>query len=158
MARSKRSVVVGNLLRLLIQHPPGVCLSREGRERPLQILYAARHARFDLVCVVAKSAQSIATWKRSGTRRLVDPCATYTARGNLRQMGYVGDGLPVIAFHLYTDAELAGDASKDSTGGGHFTKFPIDRQSKRQDCVSHTTPELRPSQPMSPSSAKALLR
>eukprot|EP00972_Heterocapsa_arctica_P072906 10765334-Heterocapsa_arctica.AAC.1 len=63
-------------------------------------------------------------------------------------IGWVGDGLPAVQPHLYADAEFAGCvATQRSTSGYHFairdpnTCFPIAGVSKRQGCVSHSTPE-----------------
>ena len=53
-----------------------------------------------------------------------------------------------VRVHVYADADFAGDpATKRSTTGVHLclrgamTYFPINGQSKRQECVSHSTPE-----------------
>eukprot|EP00972_Heterocapsa_arctica_P016981 2506801-Heterocapsa_arctica.AAC.1 len=63
-------------------------------------------------------------------------------------IGWVGDGLTTLQPHLYADADFAGCvASQRSTPGYHFafrgpdTCFPIAGVSKRQGCVSHSTPE-----------------
>lgn len=81
-----------------------------------------------------------------------------------RQVGYVGDALAGCSLHLYADADLAGDASKRSRFGMHLairgasTYFSIKSQSKRQECVSRTTPKLRSLPQTSPSAAKDCLR
>ena len=61
---------------------------------------------------------------------------------------YIGDDLSKVQVHVYADADFAGDpSSKRSTTGVHLslrgphTCFPINGQSKRQECVSHSTPE-----------------
>ena len=62
--------------------------------------------------------------------------------------GWVGDGIDAVLPHLYADADFAGCTSTlRSTTGYHFvirgsnTCFPIAGVSKRQGCVSHSTPE-----------------
>lgn len=59
-------------------------------------------------------------------------------------MGCVGDTLKNLVFHLYADVDVAGDASKAGMYlaiRGERTKFPINGQSKRQDCFSRSKPE-----------------
>jgi len=113
----------------------------------MQVLYAARYARFDLLCVVAKLAQRIATWDEACDQAIYRMMCYVHSTLKWRQIGYVGDDLPEVKFHLYADADFAGDPSKKSTSGlhlavaGSLTYFPIQGQSKRQGCVSHSTPE-----------------
>ena len=63
-------------------------------------------------------------------------------------IGWVGDSLPDLGPHLYADADFAGDTeTKRSTSGVHLcirgphSSFPLTGVSKRQGCVSHSTPE-----------------
>jgi hypothetical protein len=63
-------------------------------------------------------------------------------------IGWVGDGAALLQPHLFADADFAGCAvTQRSTSGLHLlirgpnTCFPIAGQSKRQSCVSHSTPE-----------------
>ena len=65
-----------------------------------------------------------------------------------RLVGYIGDNLSGVRPHLYTDADLAGcpDTQRSTSGVYHcikgpHTSFPIAVVSKRQGCVSHSTPE-----------------
>ena len=67
---------------------------------------------------------------------------------HLRMIGWVGDSLSALQPHLFADADFAGcTATQRSTSGYHFvirgpnTCFPIMGVSKRQSCVSHSTPE-----------------
>ena len=62
--------------------------------------------------------------------------------------GHVGDNPDKLSLSLYSDADFAGDkASSKSTTGiflaltGPNTFFPLNGVSKRQACVSHSTPE-----------------
>ena len=67
---------------------------------------------------------------------------------HLRLTGWVGDAAESITPHLFADADFAGDGkTSKSTSGvqllllGPSTFFPITGQSKKQGCVSHSTPE-----------------
>ena len=126
--------------------PRGV-LAEKAASVLMQILYAARYARFDLLCAVSKLAQRIATWDEWCDKAINRLMCYISSTLHWRQVGYVGDSFDAIRFHLYADADFAGDPSKKSTSGLHValrgprTYFPINGQSKRQDCVSHSTPE-----------------
>ncbi len=63
-------------------------------------------------------------------------------------VGWVGDKKDRLAPHLYADADFAGDSEPQrSTTGVHLavegpnSRFPITGVSKRQGCVSSSTPE-----------------
>ena len=63
-------------------------------------------------------------------------------------VGWVGDDPSQLRPHLFADANFAGcELTQRSTSGLHLvirgprTCFPIAGQSKRQTCVSHSTPE-----------------
>ena len=63
-------------------------------------------------------------------------------------IGWVGDRIEDLSLGLFADADFAGCAqSSRSTSGSHlqvqgkFTRFPLAGGSKRQGCVSHSTPE-----------------
>ena len=65
-----------------------------------------------------------------------------------RQVGWVGDSLEDLSLHLFADADFAGcTSSSRSTSGVHLcirgpaTCYPLNGISKRQGCVSHSTPE-----------------
>ena len=67
---------------------------------------------------------------------------------HLRMFGWVGDDLHGIEPHLYADADYAGcTMTQRSTTGAHMcargprTYYPLGGTSKRQSCVSHSTPE-----------------
>ena len=67
---------------------------------------------------------------------------------HLRTVGWVGDELGAVKPHVFADADSAGcSETQRSTSGLHFvimgpnTNFPISGISKRQGCVSHSTPE-----------------
>ena len=89
----------------------------------MKLLYGARIARFDhLMCYVHHTKH----W---------------------RMVGWVGDSMDDVRLALYADADFAGCVdSLRSTSGGHLniqgpnTRFPLSGSSKRQGCVSHSTP------------------
>ena len=63
-------------------------------------------------------------------------------------IGWVGDSLGDSAIGLFADADYAGcGESLKSTSGAHMhiqgphTRFPLAGLSKRQGCLSHSTPE-----------------
>ena len=65
-----------------------------------------------------------------------------------RQYAWVGDSRADLSLHLFTDADLASDPEDSvSTSGAYFaavaryTHVPIAQRSKKQTCVSHSTPE-----------------
>ena len=114
----------------------------------MKILYAARYARFDLLCAVARLAQKICRWTSECDLALHRLVSYIHSTLSHRMIGYVGDDLAQVQVHVYADADFAGDpSSKRSTTGVHMTLrgphtcFPINGQSKRQECVSHSTPE-----------------
>lgn len=129
------SAVVGSLLRLLIRdlaRSPAVCKPKKAASALMQILCSAVDAWFALLCVVVELAQRM--------------CYIHIML-NWRQLGYAGDGLPNTACHLCADTEYAGYPSNKACARvhlairGRFTNFPIQPQSKRQDCASHHAPE-----------------
>ena len=67
---------------------------------------------------------------------------------NLRMVGWVGDKIDEVSPHLFADADFAGCLkTARSTSGiylglyGPDTRFPLQAQSTRQGCVSHSTTE-----------------
>jgi hypothetical protein len=114
----------------------------------MQILYVARMARYDLLRPTCRLACYVSKWSDACDRRLFQLIKYVHSTYHLRQVGWVGDGLSDLAPHLYADADLAGDAdTQRSTSGVHLaicgphTNFPLCGISKRQSCVSSSTPE-----------------
>ncbi|MFM7988021.1 MAG: hypothetical protein ACKPKO_52775, partial [Candidatus Fonsibacter sp.] len=67
---------------------------------------------------------------------------------HLRMVGWVGDSRKQLFPHFFVDADFAGDAETQRSTSGYYsvirgphTAFPISAGSKRQTCVSHSTPE-----------------
>ena len=66
----------------------------------------------------------------------------------LRLTGVIGDTIDNVSLELYSDADFAGDKSDSKSTSGVFlaikgpnTFFPLSACSKKQSCVSHSTPE-----------------
>jgi hypothetical protein len=116
----------------------------------MKILYAARLARFDLLRAVNSLACHLTKWTKDCDRRLYRlVCYIHTTK-HLRMIGWVGDPFDQVRPHLFADADFAGcTRTQRSTSGVHLalrgprTCFPLSGQSKRQSCVSHSTPEAR---------------
>ncbi len=114
----------------------------------MKCLYGARMARFDLLRAITSLACQLTRWTPECDRKLHRlMCYIHTSK-HLRMIGYVGNSLNEVQPHLFADADFAGCATTQrSTSGLHLcirgskTCFPIAGQSKRQGCVSHSTPE-----------------
>ena len=114
----------------------------------MKILYAARLCCFDLLRAVCHLATVVTKWTSECDRKLYRLVCYITSSKHLRMIGWVGDGLSTLQPHLFADADLAGcTATQRSTSGYHCavrgpnTCFPIAGVSRRQTCVSHSTPE-----------------
>ncbi len=114
----------------------------------MKILYAARMARYDLLRAVCHLACNVSKWTSECDRRLVRLVSYIQSTLSYRMVGWVGDDLSHVQPHLYADADFAGcTSSQKSTNGLHHvlrgpnTCFPIHGASKRQSCVSVSTPE-----------------
>ena len=114
----------------------------------MKIRYAARLARLDLLRAVCHLACFITKWTPECDRRLHRLVSYIHTTKSQRMVGWVGDCVPNIALHLYADADFAGCTdTKRSTSGVHLamhgphTCYPLSGISKRQGCVSHSTPE-----------------
>ena len=114
----------------------------------MKMLYAARLCRFDLLRAVCHLATFVTKWTSECDRKLHRLVCYIHSSKHLRMIGWVGDKLDALQPHLFADADVAGcTASQKSTSGYHFTVrgphscFPMTGVSKRQTCVSHSTPE-----------------
>mgnify|MGYP002809758887 CR=1 FL=1 len=114
----------------------------------MKLLYGARLARFDLLRAINHLAGYITKWTPDCDARLHRiMCYVHTSL-HYRMIGWVGDKPKQLEPHLFADADFAGcPDSQRSTSGLHLairgpaTCFPIAGASKRQTCVSHSTPE-----------------
>ena len=114
----------------------------------MKILYAARLARFDLLCTVNRLAGRITKWTVEDDAALFRLKALIQHSKEDKMIGWVGDEMSALQMALYADADFAGCVeSLRSTSGarlnlqGSHTGFPLAGLSKRQGCVSHGTPE-----------------
>ena len=112
------------------------------------ILYVARMARFDLLRATCGLACFITKWTVTCDKRLLQLICYIDSSKHLRQVGWVGDLRGALGLHLYADADFAGDSgTQRSTSGVHLcikgsnTNFPLSGISKRQSCISSSTPE-----------------
>ena len=114
----------------------------------MKLLYGARIACFDLLRQVNRLARNVHKWTDSDDRGLHHLMCYVHHTKHWRMVGWVGDPMDDVHLALYADADFAGCVeSLRSTSGGHLniqgpnTRFPLSGSSKRQGCVSHSTPE-----------------
>ena len=114
----------------------------------MKLLYAARIARFDLLRSINSLARNVTKWSTSDDAKLHHLMCYVNSTLNMKMIGWVGDNIKDLSLALYADADFAGCAqSLRSTSGSHLhvqgkhTRFPLAGGSKRQGCVSHSTPE-----------------
>ena len=114
----------------------------------MKLLYAARIARFDLLRSINMLARNVTKWSKSDDIKLHHlMCYVNTTKGQ-KLIGWVGNKLTDLQIGIFADADYAGcGQSLRSTSGSHMmasgshTRFPLAGGSKRQGCVSHSTPE-----------------
>lgn len=114
----------------------------------MKLLYAARIARFDLLRSINSLARNVTKWTKDDDVRLHHLMCYVNSTLDLKMVGCVGDDISDLDLSLHADADFAGCAqSLRSTSGsrmhvqGKHTRFPLAGGSKRQGCVSHSTPE-----------------
>ena len=114
----------------------------------MKLLYAARIARFDLLRSINALARNVTKWTKDDDARLHHLMCYVNSTLSLKMIRWVGDKIEDLSLGLFADADFAGCAqSLRSTSGSHlqvqgeFTRFPLAGGSKRQGCVSHSTPE-----------------
>ena len=114
----------------------------------MKLLYAARIARFDLLRSINTLARNVTKWSIQDDAKLYHLMCYVNSTLGKRMIGWVGNDMKDLSSALYADADFAGCAqSLRSTSGSHMhiqgkrTRFPLAGGSKRQGCVSHSTPE-----------------
>ena len=114
----------------------------------MNILYAARYARLDLLRAVCVLAQCVTKWDRTCDLKLYRLICYINGSLKVRMTGWIGDTAQNLAPHLFADADFAGcSKTSRSTSGVHLSLlgpnsvWPLNGQSKKQGCVSHSTPE-----------------
>ena len=127
---------------------------QEGTLKPIasrilmKVLYAARMCRFDLLRAVSALARYVTKWTTLQDKML-HRLMSYIHHSLERKMfGWIGDKRADLKISLYADADFAGDLETMRSTSGVFLAlvgpnsfFPISAISKRQTCVSHSTPE-----------------
>ena len=114
----------------------------------MKLLYAARIARFDLLRSINTLARNVNKWTSNDDARLHHLMCYVNSTLDKRMIGWVGDPIATLSVGIFADADFAGcGETLRSTSGSHMhvqgkrTRFPIAGGSKRQGCISHSTPE-----------------
>ena len=114
----------------------------------MKLLYAARIARFDLLRSINSLARNVTKWAVDDDAKLYQLMCYVNSSLTKIMTGWVGDKFKDLSLSLFADADFAGCAqSLRPTSGSHMhiqglhTRFPLSGGSKRQGCVSHSTPE-----------------
>ena len=128
-------------------HVPEVLASYAAKAL-MKVLYAARYARFDLLRAVCALAQQVSKWTRECDLKLYRLMCFIQGSLKVRMTGWIGDPVSALGVHLFADADFAGcPKTSRSTSGMHLSVmgpssvWPVAGQSKKQTCVSHSTPE-----------------
>jgi hypothetical protein len=114
----------------------------------MRILYGARMCRFDLLRAVCHLATKVTKWTRECDRALHRLVSYIHHTLDVRMLGWVGNPVEEWELVVYSDADFGGDPDTSRSTTGVFvcvrashTFFPLSATSKRQSCVSHSTPE-----------------
>ena len=114
----------------------------------MKLLYAARICRFDLLRSINNLARKITKWSKKEDAGLLHLISYVQHTKHHKMIGWVGNDLKDLSIGLFADADYAGcGESLRSTSGAHMhiqgshARFPLAGMSKRQGCVSHSTPE-----------------
>ena len=110
--------------------------------RRVKAKYGARMARFDFLRQVNRLARNIARWTTDDDKKL------HHLMCHIHHTKHWRMTVEDMYLAVFADADFSGCAdSFRSTSGGHMnlqgpnTRFPLSGSSKRQGCVSHSTPE-----------------
>jgi hypothetical protein len=114
----------------------------------MKILYGARMCRFDLLRATCHLATKVTKWTRACDRALHRLVSYINSSLDVKMMGWVGNPVSEWELVVYSDADFGGDLETSRSTSGVFvcvrashTFFPLSATSKRQSCVSHSTPE-----------------
>ena len=114
----------------------------------MKILYAARMVRYDLLRPVTYLASRITKWSKVCDRKLLRLVSYINCSKDHVLRGWIGDKLDDLKLGVWSDADFAGcKITMRSTSGcyvaltGHNSFFPLSAFSRKQTCVSHSTPE-----------------
>jgi len=114
----------------------------------MKILYAARMARHDLLCATCRLASKVTKWTTACDKQLHRLVSYINTTLDVRSFTWVGNRPKDMNIVLYSDADFAGckETLRSTTGvfltiQGTHTFAPLAAVSKKQTCVSHSTPE-----------------
>ena len=114
----------------------------------MKILYAARMCRFDLLRATCALASLVTKWDVTCDKKLHGLVSYINSSLHVRLRSWVGDSPTDLTVRLFSDADFAGDVATSRSTSlvfltlvGPNTSFPLSGQSKKQSCVSHSTPE-----------------
>ena len=107
----------------------------------MKLLYAARIARFVLLRSINSLARNVTKWTIEDDAKLYHLMCCVNSSLSKRMTGWVGDNFKELSVSLFADADFAGcPKSLRSTSGSHM-HIQGAHTRKRQECVSHSTPE-----------------
>jgi hypothetical protein len=114
----------------------------------MKILYGARMGRWDLLKAVASLATCHTKWTKLCVKALFRLICYINSTTASALAGYLGDDPKDLRLRLYADADFVGDKdSFRSTSGAFFALVgphsfvPLAAKTKKQSCVSHSTPD-----------------
>jgi len=114
----------------------------------MKVLYAARMCRYDLLRATCALASKVTKWNSECDKQLHRLVCYIHSSLDVHLVGWIGDGVKAMELKLFSDADFAGDLETCRSTSGVFlhlegptTFFPLSGQSKKQSCVSHSTPE-----------------
>ena len=114
----------------------------------MQVLYAGRFARNDLIRCINGLACNVTRWTAQQDAELNDLMSYVDSTLNWKHIGWVGDPLEKITPHLFADADLAGCPVTERSTSGYYmvargpnTCFPIAFGCKRQGSSANCTAE-----------------
>ena len=114
----------------------------------MQVLYAARFARSDLIRCINGLACNVTRWTAQQDAELNDLMSYVESTLTWKTIGWVGDPLEAVAPHLYADSDLGGCPVTERSTSGYYmvargpnTCFPIAFGCKRQSSCANCTAE-----------------
>jgi hypothetical protein len=114
----------------------------------MKILYGARIARYDLLRATCGLAGLVTKWTRACDKKLYKLVCYINSTLDLVLSGWINDPPSELYLKLFADADFAGcEKTSRSTSGvflclcGPNSFVPLGAVSKKQSCVSHSTPE-----------------
>jgi len=113
----------------------------------MKILYMARMARPDLLKAIGRLATKVTKWTPKCDMDLERLVAYINSTLEYKLVGWCNNTLDELELALFADADFAAEKDGKSTSGvylevhGSDTRFMLQAISKKQTCISHSTPE-----------------